>query len=507
MLIQDKTTRLIVAFAALKFFLHIVVNSFAGYEIFRDELYYLACSDHPAMGYVDHPPLSIWLLKTFTAVFGNSLFAIRFLPALIGSVTVFYLGKVVKELAGRQFAVAVASVAYLISPINLAYASYFSMNGLDLFFWVMSYYIFIRIIKEEDKKLWVNLGIVLGLALLNKISMLFLGAGIFIALLTTRQRKWFKTKWPYLCGAIAFMLFSPYLIWNLMNDWSHLEFISNATNYKYDGLSIWTFLSGQFLINHPYNSMLCLLGLGYFLLSKKAQVFRPLAIIFLVTFFILSVNGQSKSEYLAGAITILFAGGAMALETWVGNRVRVKVAILLFLGSGLLLAPLATPVLSEQAFISYSEVLGISKRNDEGKEEALLPQFFADMHGWEQKAKEVSAVYALLTPKEKEKTVFFGSNYGQAGCIDYYRDKYELPPAVSGHNSYWNWGPGSREVAIIILLDQDIGNTADLFETVEEHQIIICKYCMPYENNLKVYVCRNPKQTLQSYWQGLKNYN
>ena len=144
---EKKHDRLILGFAILKFVFHFAIALFAGYGIFRDELYYLACSDHLSLGYVDHPPLSIYLLKFWTLVFGDSVWAIRTLPAIAGGVTVFFLGRSIRDMGGSGIAIALGCIAYLISPINLGYTSVFSMNVFDLMFWSISFYLIIRIIN------------------------------------------------------------------------------------------------------------------------------------------------------------------------------------------------------------------------------------------------------------------------------------------------------------------------------------------------------------------------
>src|SRR5204863_1415836 len=98
--------KLIVFFGALTLIIHFFTNSRYGY--FRDELYYIACGQHLAFGYVDQPPLSILLLRLSQILLGNSLFAIRFLPALAGAAMVAMTGLIARELGGRRWAVALA---------------------------------------------------------------------------------------------------------------------------------------------------------------------------------------------------------------------------------------------------------------------------------------------------------------------------------------------------------------------------------------------------------------
>jgi len=193
-------------FALAKLLLHFYTNAFAGYGIFRDELYYAACSEHLSAGYVDQPPLSIFIFALNRMVFGDSLFAIRLLPAIAGAATVFLTGLMARALGGGRFAQGLASLAAVVSLILLGMDGFFSMNAFDLLFWAWSAYVLILLVKTGDKKYWMHLGLLLGLGLLNKISFLWLGFGIFVGVAATPERRWLKTEYPYITAVIAFAL-------------------------------------------------------------------------------------------------------------------------------------------------------------------------------------------------------------------------------------------------------------------------------------------------------------
>src|SRR5690349_14364814 len=125
---------LILVFTAAALLVHLLTNGRYGY--FRDELYYLACARHLDFGYVDQPPLSILLLRLSKALFGDSLFAIRVLPALAGSGTVALTGLIARQLGGRGWAIALACAATLSALFNLAVGNFFSMNAFEPLFWM-----------------------------------------------------------------------------------------------------------------------------------------------------------------------------------------------------------------------------------------------------------------------------------------------------------------------------------------------------------------------------------
>ncbi len=206
---------------------------------------------------------------------------------------------------------------------------------------------------------------------------------------------------------------------------------------------------------------------------------------------------------------MLLAGGAVLIGSWL-NRLKVaKVAlVVLFILAGALTAPLVLPVLSVEDYIVYAKALGQEPTTTEKKDLGPLPQFYADMHGWENMAQEVSKIYESLPDHEKENTKFFGQNYGEAGAISFYKNKYPLPEAISSHNNYWIWGPGEvSEDLVLIIMGSNLEDNSKFFEQVEQKGLVVSPYAMPYENNLPVFVGRNPKVSLEAAWDDLKHYD
>jgi len=489
--------------ALVKLLIHFYTNAFAGYGIFRDELYYLANAENLDIGYVDHPPLSIFILAVNRLIFGDSIFAIRLLPALAGGASVFVLGLMVKEMGGKKTAQFAACAAAALSPIFLGFSTIYSMNSFDILLWTLGFYTVVRLVNTQEQRYWIALGFIVGLGSLNKISMLWFGAALAVGFLLVPERRWLKTRWPYLAGIIAFVLFLPYIIWNMMHDYAHLEFIHFASTVKYVSQTPATFLSGQILINNPIALPLWLGGLFFLLFHKSVRPFRVVGIIFLAVAAILIVNWHSKAEYLAAAFASVYAGGGLAIERLVQSSLfralRTAYFALLVL-TGLLLAPLAIPILPVDTFIGYTATLGLSPGTAEGHHLEELPQFYADMFGWENMAETVAKVYHALPEKEKEVCVIYGTNYGKAGAIDFFGSKLGLPKAISFHNNYAIWGQRGYSGKVVIAIGGDVEDYHELFETVERAGTITSQYAMPYENNLPIYVCRNLKELPEGFW-------
>ena len=495
--------------ALAKLVLLLVVASTTAYGYFRDELYYLACSEHLGWGYPDHPPLSVALLALNRWAFGDSLVALRWLPALAGSGTVLATGVLARELGGGRRAQLWAALASCCSLISMGSASIYSMNVFDALAWSLAALVLVRLVKGGDARGWIVLGVLVGLGAENKISMLWLGAAVAVGLVATQERRWLKTPWPWICGAVATLLFVPYLLWNWQHDWAHLTFMRNAASIKYASQTPYTMLADQLLIHNPATVPMGLAGLFFFFRSDDGRPFRMLGYIFVVPLVLLVLNWHSKAEYLAPAFVVLFAGGAVLMEPWsrrAGWTWLRWAYPSVIIGLFAIALPMVLPLMSAEDVSAYAEKLGVESSSTEGKDVADLPQFYADMHGWEAMAQAVAEVVHGLPAAEREDARIYADNYGRCGAIDFFGKSRGLPPCLSGHNAYWLWGADETSREPLIVVGGDRAELEQLFESVELAGTHTAAHVMPYENHLDIYVCRRPRVTLETLWPTLKNY-
>jgi 4-amino-4-deoxy-L-arabinose transferase-like glycosyltransferase len=507
-------TGFLFAFALLKLAIHLVTAG--GYGWFRDELYYIACSRHLAWGYVDHPPLSIFLLRLSRAVLGDSILAIRLPPAVGGAATVFVAGWICRRLGGGRFAQALAMISVIAAPAILAIDHFYSMNAFDLLIWPAAAAILVRVLQGGDRRLWLLLGLVMGLGLLNKISVLWLGFGLAVGLLATPERRWLRTPWPWAAGAVSALCFLPYVVWQVANGWPTLEFMHNASGLKMLPHSPLGFLAEQVLMMNPVTLPIWGAGLVCLVAAKEGRPFRILGVIFLAVLALLMLNGSSRAYYLAPAYPMLFAAGGVAIERWLsrwqargaewGTRLLKPALVSILLSGGAALAPFGLPVLPVESYIRYAAFLGIAPAHEENSRLGSLPQHFADMFGWEEIVAAVAEAYGALPPQERAVAGIFAQNYGEAGAIDFLGPRYGLPHAVSGHNNYWLWGPGDYSGKVMIILGGDEADNQAVCESLQQVGTTHCGYCMPYENNLPVYVCRGLKLSPRELWPAVKNF-
>jgi 4-amino-4-deoxy-L-arabinose transferase-like glycosyltransferase len=492
----------------------VLVMAFHGrYNYFRDELYYIACSDHLAFGFVDQPPLSaaiLWLSRHFL---GDSLHAIRFLAAFSGAAVVYLGGLMARKLGGGSFAQGLAALSIVAAPVLLGQGKFFTMNPFDILFWALAAYVLILILHDDNQELWILFGGILGLGLLNKYSIGFMVIGLVAGLLLTQQRKHLWSKWFWLGAVLAGVLFLPHILWQIMNGFPSLEFMRNASQNKNVGLGVLAFFTGQLIEMNPVNAPLWLAGIVFFFFVRDGR-FRPLGWMYPAVFIVM-IAGNAKVYYLAAIYPLFLAGGSVACERWF-NSLRWKWPRFVYVTTLLVFAlvglPFAIPVLTIEQFVEYERLIGITPKAEERNALAELPQYYADQFGWEEMVALVAQAYNKLTPQEQSECVIYVRNYGEAGAIDFYGGRYGLPKAICAHNNYWIWGPGTRpgNVAIIFGNSRDLQRSlADLqraYTSVELSATTNAKYAMPFENGRLIFICKGVNTTFQKIWAGERFY-
>jgi hypothetical protein len=495
-----------VCFALAACLAHFLWNGRYGY--FRDELYYAACGQHLAWGYVDHAPLIALIARISRMLFGDSLHALRFFPALSSGAKILITAWIVRELGGRRYAQVLAATAMLLCPIYLTMDNFLSMNAFEPVFWMLCVAISLRIIRTGNARLWLLFGFVAGIGIMNKHSMLFFGLAFVLALAVSCHRGTLRTPWIWIGGLIAFLIFLPNLLWEIGNHWPTIEILRNVDRIKNAHVTWLQFIAQQAFLVHPLGAPICVAGLWFFLRSRQSEPFRFLGwtyFILLAEFLIL----RGRIYYLAPIYPMLFAAGAVALEAWIGQYGRnwVKAAILapLVVG-GIVAAPLALPILPLDAAAAYANFWDVERVQVEKEPSGKLPQMYADMMGWPQQAEVVAGVFHALSPEDQSRVAILTKNYGQAGAIDYFGPPLGLPHAISGHNNYYLWGPRQYGGEVVIAVGMPLDDLKPLFDQIDLAATINYEYAIPEENDLPVYICRKPKMTLQQAWPRLKFY-
>lgn len=489
--------------AALYLIVQIIVNgALEGYGIFRDEFYYLVNAERLAWGYVDHPPLAPLLLAATRGLFGDSILVLRLLPALAGAGTVLLAGLTARRIGGGTTAEIIAALSIIAVPVYGVMFGFYSMNAFEILIWAAAIYVVVTLLIEERPQLWLGIGALAGIGLQNKHTFALFVAGLVFGLLLHRRRT-FQSRWIWLGGGLAFLIFLPNLIWQVQNGWPTLEFYvgSGGKNIATSPIDI---LLDQLLAMNPILVLVWLPGLYW---SLRNPQFRSLAWSYLLPLLVLMIVGSSRADRLAPAYVPLIAAGAVAIEQlarrWGKTWFAPAMAGTVFLAA-LIVAPLGLPLLPPETTARYAEAFGLGAYEEGVITE--LPQYFADRFGWQELTATVANVYDELPPEDQREAAIFTSNYGEAGAIHYYGRSENLPEPISGHNSYWLWGPGSWSGEVLIAVNIPRENLLPIFETVEEVGRTDCTFCVSYENDAPVLVARGLNQPLDEIWASVKHY-
>ena len=495
--------------ATVKLLIHVSLCNRYGY--FRDELYFLDCGRHLDWGYVDHAPM-IGLLARVALALGGSLPVLRAFPAVAGAALVVLTGLIAWRLGGGRFAQGLAGLAAIVVPIYLGIDSILSMNAFEPLFWMGAVYALIRIVQTGDSRLWLAVGALVGLGLMNKHSTALFAAAVAVALLLTPLRRELRKPWPWLGAALALLIFLPNIVWQVRHEFATLEDLRNvARSGKNVVLGPVEFVAQQILLLHPMLFPLWLAGLVHTFTGWRGR-YRILGWSYVV-FFVALFALKAKNYYLAAIYPMLMASGAVALEEglarWRATRGRLwpKAAVIAVVTiAGAVTAPLVLPLLPPEKLVAYAQALGFAPPKTEVAHRGPLPQLFGDQFGWPELVVEVARIYHALPAEERAKTVIFANNYGEAGAVNLFGPRHGLPRAVSAHQTHFFWGPRGQAGEVAIVLQDDRESLERVCASVEQAGEHFHPWGMAEENN-PIFICRGLNPPLPELWPRLKKWN
>ncbi|MFJ8755101.1 glycosyltransferase family 39 protein [Streptomyces sp. NPDC102441] len=457
-----------------------------GYHI--DELYTRAASRHLAWGYVDQPPLVALVAKFQMAVFGDSLFGFRVVPALLASVAVLLAPLIARELGGGSRAQMLAGFMAFASGLVMYTGHIMGTNNWDELSWITASWLLIRMVRTRDTRLWWAIGVVVGVGLTAKyllvLLLLCLGAGLLVF-----GPRWVFRTWRFPASVgLAVVIASPVLIWQMTHGMPQLE-MSAALSKALATLSRSTFIPMQLLLIGFFLSPVWIAGLVALMRRPEWRAYRfvgwsyPLMVVVLLV-----VGGQGA--YTTSLQYVLLAAGAVVVDRWARNARRIGVIGGLTGLNAVSCAILLLPTLPVNAYANNAVL-----------SEMAIVQF--DQVGWPAMTQQVGAVYRSLPPDEQAHTVIYGNHYGQAGAIDKWGPEYGLPKAYSGHNSYADFGIPGEDKTTVITIGVDPKQFGELFQSCEKRG--------EYRNDLpvsddgqKFMVCRGPLMSWPHLWEQLR---
>jgi hypothetical protein len=420
---------------------------------------------------------------------------------------------IVRELGGERFATFLACLCVVIAPVYLGIDTILSMNAFEPLFWMGCVWVLLLAINRDRPRLLVWLGVLAGVGLENKHSMLFFGVALVAGLLLSRERRLLLNRWMWVTAAIALLLFLPNIIWQVRHDWATIVDLHNS-RYKNIPVTPAGFLGRQVMVMLPPSILVWLAGLWFLLRDSAASRYRALGWTFLVLLAMM-IALQGKSYYLAPAYPMLFAAGGVFWGKRTRSRwVRISLPALLVLVA-VISAPLSLPILPPDELIRYQQDLGIRPPRDYVGEAGRLQEFFADMFGWEAMVRQVAVVYNALPPEERSRAAIFALNYGEAAAIDFFGPRYGLPKAICPNQTYFLWGPRqyTGDVVVVLGLNDSLLNAGAnrkrfeaAFRSVQYGPRVEHPYSLTFEH-YPIVIARGLKWPLAQLWPRLRLWN
>ena len=431
---MKKEALLLLGFIILKFSLQFILIS-SVYELHRDEYLHLDIGKHLAWGYQSVPPFTAWVSKIIF-ILGNSVFWVKFFPALFGALTIVVVWKIIKELDGNLYAMSLGATCVLFSAL-LRLNTLYQPNSFDVLSWTMLYYVLIKYFKTENIK-WIYIAaLVFAIGFLNKYNITFSIIGLIPAILITEQRKIFSSKELYYAALLALVVISPNLYWQYINNFPVVRHLSDLAETQLVNVERLDFLKSQVMF-FAGSFIVIMCGLLALITHKAFAKYKTFFWAFFFT-LIIFIALRAKDYYAIGLYPVFIAFGAVYLSRVLDQGWRRYLQPVLLLTPVLFFIPMydvAFPNKTPQHFLDNSDKYkNIGMLRWEDGEYHDLPQDYADMLGWKELARKVDSLYLQLP--NSEQTIIICDNYGQAGAINYYT-KQGLR-AVSFSADYINW--------------------------------------------------------------------
>ena len=495
------------AFALAAWLLYLVPGLTGPYGAFIDELYYVACAKRLAWGYVDHPPLGPFVLRLAMAVGGDSLAVLRLVASTFGALTVLGTGLLAARLGAGRWGQGLASAAVIGTPVAQVVFGFFSMNAIEPLLWLALCWIALELLLGAPPRWWMAFAALAGVALLTKHTVVTLAVALGIALIVTPARRLLASPWPWAGAALAALMLAPHLSWQVQHGWPSLEFYRNAALYKNEPIGPFGVIAQQVLFMGPGTLPVWLAGLA-FLWRAPNRTLRPLALVYVVLLLMLIVSRQSRPDRMLGMYPVLFAAGGAALTHLAASRPWVRLAAPAWLGVWTLaLLPIGIPLLRPDLTARYGQALGLVPQMERGEgKRSELPQWFADRLGWEQLVDDVAGIRDALPSEERGDVIVFAPSYGQAGALEWLGRERGFTRAYSTHNTYFLWGPPPDQPEVAIVIGNRRERLESIFGEVSLAHIHECDGCMPWRDEMPIWIVRRPKVSIADEWAKWKHF-
>lgn len=466
----------VVAVAGATAVLLVVVASRYGWH--RDELYFLEAGQHLAWGYVDQPPFTPFVARLADAVAPGNLFVLRLLPALATAATVVAGSLFVRELGGDERRQLLGAAAVATGAFTLSVGHLLSTATFDLLAWSVVLLLAARLLRTGEPRLWLAIGAVGGVAMLNKNLVALLAIALVTGMVAERRWDLLGSRWLMAGAAFALVLAAPHLAWQAANGWPQFE-MAEAIRVRIGGENRAMLLPLQILLLGPLLVPALVRGVRWMATDPAGRPFRPLLWAWPVGIVLTFVTGGRPYYVLPLTVAVALAGIAAT-----GVRWRALAA------NGIVAIPIALPILP----LALVPLVSIANETA------------AETIGWPELVDQVAAVVATLPADERDSLVLLAGSYGEAGAIDLFGPAHGLSPAYSPHNGYADFRRPTDDNATVVAVRFTVdGRIAPHFDQCTP--VATVDNGLGIDNEVQgepILVCRGLRGTWADAWQALR---
>jgi len=474
---------------------HLITGTRFGFH--RDELATLEDARHLAWGFVAYPPVTPFLGRLSLMLFGTSLTGFRFFAAVAEAIAVVLTGLMARDLGGKRGAQLVAASAAV--PVCLGGGALMQYVAFDYLFWVLTAYFVVRLLKSDDPRWWVAIGASIGLGMQTKYTMGFLAIAVALGVVLTPARRYLRSKWLWYGVALSILIFLPNIVWQAQNHFVSLDFLKHIHERDVRIGRTKGFLPDQ-LKYTLFVLPLWLSGLYFYIVSPKGARFRMLGWMYVVP-LALFILAKGRGYYMLPGYPMLYAAGSVFGEQWLASLRR---------SFALAIRALAWTALSANMILIMLLFMPVSRINSRlwNIENAVNGDLREEL-GWEELTQTAAHIRDTLPADDRTNLGILAGNYGEAGAINLYGERYGLPRAISGINSFWARGYGDPPPQTLIVigisrryLDQHFascqlaGHTGNQFGVKNEET----------EDHPDIFVCRGLLQPWPEFWKDFRYY-
>jgi Dolichyl-phosphate-mannose-protein mannosyltransferase len=415
--------------------LHVILSGRYGFH--GDELVTLSAGRHPALGYLDRPPGVPLLARAVGLVFGDRLWPLRVVAGLVHATLVAATAYLASRFGGRRQALALAAIAAALLPVFLAEGSLFRPPALDQLWWGLALVLVVRLADGADPREWLALGLVFGLGLETRWTILVLAAAVAVGFAAVPEgRRRLAGRWPWLGATLALALWLPNLVWQASHGWPALDlYRAVAGDARADAGPLGP-LVRQLVAAGPAAVVIGVTGVVW--LGRRPRWRVPAAVA--VAAVLITVAAGLPAATLGPLYVLALAAGAVAFDGWIGidaDRWRQVMTFLVIVA--LVAVPATTPLLAPR---DYATLL----HDVDGA--------VGEEVGWPQMVELVAGVREVLPGDEIPDLRIVTASAGAAAAIDYYGPARGIPrgTALSGEDAYAGLWPDGEPAGTVLFV-------------------------------------------------------